>query len=405
MKDLQAKQKKGKSLYLFSIMVLIIAFNILSYEQVKREGKTVIKENCKIVKNSREPVCGQLKLELEKDLVIGNPEDERYAFFGGITVDIDEKGNIYILDMEARRVQKFDKDGKFILSVGRKGQGPGEFENSYFFLVDEKENIFILDYSNRKLNLFDNSGKFVQAIKLPFLVKSFSISTENHFLTHSEVFIKRGLTDAVQLLNKEGIVLKTIAEFPNIKFEVRLKKRPRFTVAFPELYLCPLKNNSAVFGYSAEYKLYKVDSKGNIIAIIEKDEPRRKVSRKEKNQVIKNLIRMYGRGDKRNEQDIRKRTFFSTYKPFFDKILADEDGCIFVRRYRIWSIKDKDIIYDFFNEKSKYLYELKVDKDPLVIRNGYLYTSEYDKTEECFKLIRYKIINWNKIKKGCTQDN
>ncbi|MCP2520363.1 6-bladed beta-propeller [Candidatus Aminicenantes bacterium AC-335-K20] len=382
--------------------VLIMIFSVHSYEQIIWKGEMEIKESCKIVKNSRKPLCGKLKLVLEKNLIIGDIRDENKAFFHRVFAYVDQKGNIYILDSANSRIQKFNKDGKFIQSVGKKGQGPGEFQLlSHFFLVDEDENIFIYDFSARKLHRFDSKGKFVKLYHFPFRCESFAITSEGNFLTNDKIFSPEGGVEAVNLINSEGNILKTIATFPNIMAEGRLKQKARFFAVIPELYLYPLKQNSAVFGYSAEYKIYKVDSKGNIIAIIEKDEPRRRVSRKEKNHVIKNLIKVYGRGNKRNEQDIRKRTFFSTYKPFFDKILADEDGCIFVRRYRIWSIKDKDIIYDFFDEKGKFLYELRTTKDALVIKNGYLYTSEYDRKEECFKLVRYKIKNWSRIKSGC----
>jgi hypothetical protein len=396
-------KNRNKKLYLFLLTFLIVAFNTHSYEQLIWKGKTEIKNGCKIVKNPQKPLYGQLKLELKEDLVIGDAEDENTAFFRMIIVDVDKKGNIYILDQANKRIQKFDKNGKFIQSIGRKGQGPGEFENPDFLLVDEHENILV--YDNRKLHHFDNNGKFVKFYHFPFECESFALTSENNFLTNSRVFSQEGGAEAVHLINQEGDILKTIATFPYVKLKAWFKYKARFYAVFPELHLYPLKQNSAVFGYSAEYKIYRVDSRGNITAIIEKEEPKRKITRREKNQVIKNLISIYGRGNARNEQDIRKRTFFSIYRPFFNKILTDEDGCIFVRRYRIPFTKDKNIIYDFFNEKGKYLYKLKTDKDALIIKNGYLYTAEYDKKDECIKLIRYLIKDWNKLKIDAVQGN
>ena len=39
----------------------------------------------------------------------------------------DKDGNIYILDTGNTRIQKFGPDGEYLATIGRKGQGPGEF--------------------------------------------------------------------------------------------------------------------------------------------------------------------------------------------------------------------------------------------------------------------------------------
>ena len=132
---LRHNKNRNKGLYLFLLVVLIMTFSIHSYEQIIWKGEMEIKENCEVVRNSRKPLCGKLKLELEKDLIIGDIKDENKAFFHRVSAYVDQKGNIYILDSANSRIQKFDKNGKCILSVGKKGQGPGEFQLlSHFFL-------------------------------------------------------------------------------------------------------------------------------------------------------------------------------------------------------------------------------------------------------------------------------
>ena len=53
-------------------------------------------------------------------------EDENIAFHIPSDIVIDEQGNIYILDSGNHRIQKFDPEGNYLASFGRKGQGPGE---------------------------------------------------------------------------------------------------------------------------------------------------------------------------------------------------------------------------------------------------------------------------------------
>ena len=69
------------------------------------------------------------KLILEEDLSIGTKEEETKYTFASITaIRADEEGNIYILDGKEATVNVFDKSGKRLRNIGRRGQGPGEFE-------------------------------------------------------------------------------------------------------------------------------------------------------------------------------------------------------------------------------------------------------------------------------------
>ncbi len=70
----------------------------------------------------------------------GDSEDEE-EFFGVISdIDIDAAGNIYLLDSQLNEAKIYTKDGEFVRSIGREGEGPGEFRapSSMFFTKDDK---------------------------------------------------------------------------------------------------------------------------------------------------------------------------------------------------------------------------------------------------------------------------
>src|SRR5579883_1729168 len=60
------------------------------------------------------------------------------------------------------RVSKFSKDGKFLMSWGHEGQGPGEFENPHTIAIDSRGRVFVGDRSNNRIQIFDQAGKFLQ---------------------------------------------------------------------------------------------------------------------------------------------------------------------------------------------------------------------------------------------------
>jgi len=73
----------------------------------------------------------------------------------------DAAGNIFVADGAGNaRIAKFDKDGKFIKSWGKRGTGPGEFANVLSIVVDAQGNVYAGDGGNKRIQVFDNNGVF-----------------------------------------------------------------------------------------------------------------------------------------------------------------------------------------------------------------------------------------------------
>ncbi len=63
------------------------------------------------------------------------------------------------------RILKFDRNGKFLLQIGRKGRGPGEFSGIINFSVDSINNYLVV-LSYKKISLYDFHGNFLRSINL-----------------------------------------------------------------------------------------------------------------------------------------------------------------------------------------------------------------------------------------------
>jgi streptogramin lyase len=83
----------------------------------------------------------------------------------------DPEGNTYISDGYINsRVAKVDKDGKWLMSFGTPGSGPGQFNTPHSIAADAKGNIYVADRGNARIQVFDGSGKFEREIiiRIPF---------------------------------------------------------------------------------------------------------------------------------------------------------------------------------------------------------------------------------------------
>jgi sugar lactone lactonase YvrE len=88
------------------------------------------------------------------------------AFNGPTDVAIGANGDIFVTDGHVNnRVVKFSKDGKFLLSWGKKGSGPGEFNLPHTIALDSKGRVFVGDRENSRIQIFDQNGRYLEEWK------------------------------------------------------------------------------------------------------------------------------------------------------------------------------------------------------------------------------------------------
>jgi DNA-binding beta-propeller fold protein YncE len=76
----------------------------------------------------------------------------------------DAAGDVFVADgLGNARIAKFDKEGKFAKSWGKKGTAPGEFANVRSIAVDAQGNVYAADGGNKRIQVFDNDGNFKTA--------------------------------------------------------------------------------------------------------------------------------------------------------------------------------------------------------------------------------------------------
>ncbi|MFC1564930.1 6-bladed beta-propeller [candidate division KSB1 bacterium] len=107
------------------------------------------------------------KLELQFVRQMGGIDetDVNYQFFRVFCVLKDNDNNTYVLENGNKRVQKFDPDWMYMITIGSEGQGPGELEYPYLMDINlDTGIIYVADPGNSRISMFNLAGVFTGSI-------------------------------------------------------------------------------------------------------------------------------------------------------------------------------------------------------------------------------------------------
>ena len=389
---------RGKTFYYF-VGALALAISVLVCAQEPLwNGKIVHEDGVEVIKNPAEPLYGLIHFELEEDLSIGSEEDENYFFYRNYDMTVDKDGNIYVVDGGHDRIQVFDREGIFVRSIGRRGQGPGEFQSPLdVFVSDQKGEIYVPDF-RIAIKIFDLNGSYLRSIPLNQINRSYCISPGGAVIAETDKYIfeetNRGrirkIVASLHFLNSTDGSEIPIASFPDQLSKIiegqLIKSRDGFEHVFQ---MCATGPETFVYGFSSGYNLNVINSTGKLLLKIQKESPPIPISKKEKDAVretfrdspIKNLNNIP----------------FPDHKPHFGKVLADGEW-IFVEHHK--SPQDRSEVWsmDVFNSQGFYLHKCTFPLRPKLIKNGFAYLIETSEETGDVRVKRYKIKNWDQLK-------
>lgn len=96
--------------------------------------------------------------------MLGAAGHEPGQFVYPVAIAEDDARNLYVGEYgDNDRVQKFDKDGKFLLEFGRPGTGQGEFLRPSGMLWHEGQ-IYVVDAFNNRIQVFSDDGTFQKVL-------------------------------------------------------------------------------------------------------------------------------------------------------------------------------------------------------------------------------------------------
>jgi len=349
-------------------------------------------DRIKVIKNKKRPLKGTVKLKIEKIREI-NPYKFESVGLSEFRFARDTDGEVILFSGNKIEAHRFSSCGKYIGSLLRRGQGPGEFPDfcglQIYFINNQ-----IWATGARKLSVFNKAGHLIHEYRLDYepeiLVdsKRFFVDKKMLFLkppVQKKIFVDLSFNDVKR--QKENVFFEaenvgTISGFEGKGFMEGW--------ATPFIDLAYDRNSQRVYlTLNTEYRIIVKNLRGKTLFIIEKPYNRIKISKEDKKKILEPYIKI----------DDSLNWMISAYP---DILIAIKDIKILphehLAAYRVIGPRSFEI--DVFDPRGIYVYKIE---PPLRanLENAKFYTfgfSTIEKNKMGFPIyVEYKINNLNKI--------
>jgi len=189
--------------YFRTLMVLtVLSLQIQAQDQglITIDARSAIKNKVSMKASDIVSSVEYVKLETTSESVFMS---------GGVTLT---DKYIFITDSNQPKILKFDRNGKFISSIGRLGKGPGEYLQDLYRvnISPDQSKLIVFCLRNDNLYQFSLDGKFIGSQKLPF-----TLMQEPLYLTNNLVILLPG----IQKIKKKNYPFVCVLNTKNNKID------------------------------------------------------------------------------------------------------------------------------------------------------------------------------------------
>jgi len=201
------------------------------------------------------PATGETELaewEAVPELHLGGEEEGPLSFSDIRSLAVDAEGRIYLLEAKEQEVRVFGPDGMLLRTIGRKGQGPGEFEQANGVALTPDGAVWVYSPATRRLLQFTGAGEFIRTHLPP---------------ANSYGWMWLGAMDSVgRLYDIQSMRIDTSRVQRLVRTDLRTASSdtlplPECPITGPGFYSFPQGSMAIPFGSA---RLLQVDSRGTI---------------------------------------------------------------------------------------------------------------------------------------------
>lgn len=397
---------------LFAAVLIPALFSaIFPKGQTEREFKIITENGVMLAINPDHPIPEEDNprdiLFTEEFRIGSSAGDPNYIFGEFIRFAVDDDGNVYVLDWREKTVRKYDRSGKFLISFGGPGQGPGEFSfpEDIGYLPDG--HLMVFEAESQKYTCFTKggnvarTGRFQKLMYPPYI----GFSNRNYIAmnvlrnTNKTIYTfgifneKSELIQPLHQLEKEPDPPRPKGDDPNsrARWFAEIFNRVVFK---PSIVMATDSREFIYFANTDKYEIKVFRADGKLNKIIRTDLPFLPLEAEDRRAFLEyhlpRDISTWHTMDKNLQNKIKSMIKFPDRKPaLLSLIPMDNDNLMVVREgnYR------QNALIDIFDSSGRFIIEKRLSfciKNG-ICKNGRLYTIyEDDDGNKYIKCYGYK---------------
>jgi len=258
-------------------------------------------------------------------------------------------GRIAISNGQSNELRFYDSDGQFIRSVGREGEGPGEFRAIGLVQLGRADTIIVSDGILSRLTLFSPSGEFGRTIRLEAIENRGpqlrGVLSDTIVLFRIRLYGRSGgrsipVRDTLLLTTRplDGGVTTVIGRFPaQEKFNQILPNRSvmGWNLPFGRNVHTAVTGNRVWVGVSDSYELMGFGPTGDLRSVVRLDRPTLRVEQTDRSRFLEHQLSGIEDDDlRRTYESFHQIVDFPETMPAFSALKSDPLGYVWVQDYR-----------------------------------------------------------------------
>ena len=213
----------------------------------------------------RGPTCMECTLTFRRLVTIGGTEDPGHVGMPA-SVDRNSRGEWLITHQFERGVAVYDSTGQYLRTIGRNGEGPGEFRNAGKMHLLQGDTIAVFDVILGRINVYDGTEVSVATWPLPIrAIRELAFLRDGRYVINGDLRTREAAGFPLHLATRSGSVVRSFgAEDPVVRRDMpRLHQR---TMGLA-------KNGMVWVGHKTRYRIEQYDTAGNKTRTLDRDVP------------------------------------------------------------------------------------------------------------------------------------
>jgi hypothetical protein len=266
-------------------------------------------------------------------------------FLGVMDARLLPNGNLAVVNARLQRVVLFDAQGQHLRTIGRSGDGPGEFRSPWQVHPLAGDSLMVVDIY-RMVSVFDAAGAYIRRFVPGEIVGetqgapigqfgdgSLFLMQYQHGSNEGRTGLGKSQVEPVRV-GLDGTILERFGLFD--------EQVVNFGAPAPHLFGAwgKFRPDGEAFWYAwgERFEARRIERDGRVTRLVRLDLPRRPVTQADKDGVLEGWrARVRGTPQEPAITAYISRATFEEVLPALDNLLVDDEGNLWIEDYRVWS--------------------------------------------------------------------